>query len=100
MSDDHGHGGVKYEFKHDTGNFTIFSVLLLSIAGVTLTLAVTLVWMRDKRDSMAELDAQIKSPKLLELKAFEEEHLAGKVKGIEGISIDEAMKQVVGDYQK
>lgn len=100
MSNDHNHDGVKYEFKHDTDNLTIFSGLIFSIAGVTLVLALVLVWMRDKRDSMAEEDAQKTSPKLLELRAHEKAGLGGKIKGFEGMNIGEAMKEVVGDYSK
>jgi len=91
MSEHHDDSGIKYEFKHDTDNFTIFSALLVSIAGVTLIMAFTLLWVRHTRDTMNVDDNNSPYVKLEELQKRDQENLKG---------IDEAMKQVVQEYNK
>ena len=57
MSDHHDNDGVKYEFKHDTDNYTVVSLLVFSIAVVALVVALTLLWMRSAKQNMLDNDA-------------------------------------------
>jgi hypothetical protein len=91
MSDPHDDNGIKYEFKHDTDNLTLFAILSFSVAATTLIVALTLVWLRFAKEEIA--DAEAKKPYTAQL-YFEGEEDNG-LKGIE-----DAKKAVVKAYNK
>ena len=91
MSDHHDDNGIKYEFKHDTDNLTIFSLLVFSIAGVALVMAGTMLWMQTAKQGISDDQAEMPYESFEALHAEEDKHLT---------KLDDAKKQVIGDYSK
>ena len=89
---DHSNDGTKYEFKHDTDNFTVFNLLFASICFVTLVVALTLVWFRGASEDQEMQDARESTYEDRErLEAQAAQLMTG---------LDKAMEETVKEYNQ